>query len=54
MIFVIAFVVGALWGVRTAHKRKGNRMDMAQYAVGYGIVCAVLTLFVFIALDQLA
>ena len=54
MIFVIAFVVGALWGARMARKRKGNRMDMAQYAVGYGIVFVVVALFVFIALDQLA
>lgn len=43
MIVLVAILLGALWGVRQARVQKGNRLDMAQYAAGYGIAAGLVT-----------
>ena len=38
----IGLVLGALLGATRARRAKGNRLDMLQYAAGYGIAGALL------------
>ena len=52
MIYIPAAIAGALLGAYTARKRGGNKLDMAQYAAGYGIVFALLGLIATIILDR--
>ena len=54
MIVIVAAVLGAATGALTARSRKGNAADMAQYAAGYGILCAVIGLIVMIVLSRYA
>lgn len=35
---IIGFILGALWGGTIARRRKGNWMDVAQYALVHGII----------------
>jgi hypothetical protein len=51
MIVLAGFVLGALWGAMLARKRGGNRLDMAQYAVGFGIAMSLAGLFATILLE---
>ena len=53
MIVLFGAVGGALLGARTAHKRDGNRLDMAQYAAGFGIAGTLLGLIVSIVIERL-
>ncbi len=43
---LIGLILGAIWGAIIAWRRNGNAMDIAQYAVGFGIALALLGLFV--------
>ena len=52
MIYIPAAIIGALVGGLTARKRGGNRLDIAQYAAGYGIVFALLGLLLTITLHR--
>lgn len=54
MIVIAAAAAGAVTGAVTARLRKGNSADMAQYAAGYGILCAVIGLVATIALSRMA
>lgn len=53
MIVLAGFVIGALWGGYLARKRKGNRFDIAQYALSFGIAFALVALFVAIFADRM-
>ncbi|MFA5538345.1 MAG: hypothetical protein WCZ72_08825 [Gemmobacter sp.] len=53
MIVIAGFVLGALWGAYLARRRRGNRLDMAQYAAGFGIAFALLGLFATIFLERM-
>ena len=54
MIFIlIGLVIGVAWGVRLAKKRNGSRLDMAQYAAGFGIAFMILGLFVTLLYEYL-
>ena len=45
-MIVLAFaLLGALLGAGNARRRGGNGLDVAQYAAVYGIICALLGLF---------
>lgn len=44
MIVYPAALLGAIWGAVVARRRKGNRLDMAQYAVGFGIAFGLAAL----------
>lgn len=43
-MYIIIGLIGAFIGARTAKKHKGNKIDMLQYAVGFGILFGVLGL----------
>ncbi|MFT4619953.1 MAG: hypothetical protein ACI9KS_002453 [Sulfitobacter sp.] len=49
MLAIVGLVGGAGWGTWLAKKRGGKRLDMLQYAAGFGIfwfiVGLVLTIF---------
>lgn len=53
MIVIVAFIAGVFVGMARARSRKGNRLDIAQYAAIYGIVFAIIGLFATIALERL-
>lgn len=53
MIVFSFAVIGIVIGILTARRRKGSRLDIAQYAAGYGIAFAILGLFTAIALRAL-
>ncbi|MDX5358737.1 MAG: hypothetical protein LPK12_13485 [Rhodobacterales bacterium] len=52
MIILAGLLLGALWGGWLAHKRKGSRLDIAQYAAAFGIAFAILGLFATVILDR--
>lgn len=54
MIVIVSALIGAVIGVTTAKRRKGNRLDMAQYGAGYAIAFMILGLFVTLGIDVLA
>ncbi|AMY68973.1 hypothetical protein [Frigidibacter mobilis] len=54
MIVLAGFGIGVLWGGLLARRRKGNRFDIAQYALSFGIAFALLALFVSIFIDRMA
>ena len=45
-MYLIAALIGALIGARTARKRKGSVLDVAFYATGYSIAFALVTLII--------
>lgn len=53
MIVLAGVVVGAVLGAAAARRRRGNRLDMAQYAAAYGILFGVLGLFATILIDRM-
>lgn len=52
MIIILGALGGALWGGYLAKRRGGNRKDIAQYAGGFGILFAIVGLFVTIYIDH--
>ncbi|WP_323040938.1 hypothetical protein [Gemmobacter sp.] len=52
MIVLAGLLIGALWGALLARKRKGSRLDMAQYAAGFAIAFAILGLFATLIIDR--
>lgn len=52
MIVLAGLLIGALWGAWLARKRKGSRLDMAQYAAGFAIAFAILGLFATLIIDR--
>ena len=53
MIVIVAFLIGAALGASIAARRKGNRLDMAQYGTIFGICFAVVGVFLTVALERL-
>ncbi len=52
MIVLVAALLGGLWGGISAKRRKGNRLDIAQYAAVYAIIGALLGLIGTIAIEK--
>jgi hypothetical protein len=52
MIVLAGLGLGAFWGVQSARKRGGNRMDMAQYGTVYAILFGLVGLFATIGLEK--
>ena len=52
MIVIFGALMGAIIGGATARRRKGNWVDVAQYAVVYAIAFALLGLVVTIAIEK--
>ena len=53
MLPIAAGVLGAFWGARVAKRRGGNRADMAQYAVGYGLSFLLVSYVLIMLADWL-
>ncbi|WP_166434118.1 hypothetical protein [Roseovarius spongiae] len=45
MLVIVGIVGGATWGALLARRRKGNRLDMLQYATGFGIAFGLFAFF---------
>ena len=54
MIPIVSAFIGVVLGVLAARRRNGNRLDVAQYAAGYGIAFALLGVFLGIVIERLA
>ncbi len=54
MIVIVFAILGIFLGLRAARKRSGNRLDMLQYATGYGIAFTLLGVFATLMIDKLA
>lgn len=52
MIIIATTLLGGGFGGWLARKRGGNRYDIAQYATVYGIIFAVLGLFLTMLLER--
>lgn len=52
MIVIGGLVLGIFIGARTAKKNGGGRLDMAQYAAGYGIAFAMVGMIATIAISR--
>ena len=53
MIVIVAFIVGAALGARTAQRKGGSRLDIAQYSAIFGILFAVAGVFATIAIGRM-
>ena len=53
MIVIVCLIVGALVGLFTARKRKGNKLDQLQFAVVYAVAFALLGLFATVVLERM-
>lgn len=54
MLTITGILAGAIWGGYLARRRKGNRLDIMQYAVSSGIAFGLLTFFVSLVFLRLA
>ena len=54
MLVLAGFVGGAIWGGYLARRRKGNRLDMLQYATSFGIAFGLLAFFASVILLRIA
>ena len=52
MVILAAALAGALWGGFLARRRKGSRLDIAQYAASFSIAFAIVGLFATVLLDK--
>lgn len=52
MLVIAALLLGALIGGLHAHKRGGNRLDIAQYATVYAIAFGLIALFASIIISR--
>jgi len=54
MLILGGLVLGGLWGASLARKRKGSKLDIAQYAAGFAIAFAIVGLFATVLIDRFA
>lgn len=52
MIVLGLAAIGALTGLFAARKRRGNRKDMAQYAVGYAMAFAIVGMILTVVIER--
>ncbi len=52
MIIIFAALAGAVIGGITARRRKGNGLDIAQYAAGYALAFVVVGMIVTVIIDR--
>ena len=53
MIVAAALLLGIAWGIRTASRRGGKRLDKLQYGAAAGIAGALLGLVVTIVVERM-
>jgi hypothetical protein len=54
MIIIAGLVSGATLGAITAARRGGKRLDMLQYAAGFGIAFSLFGVFLTIVIERMA
>jgi len=54
MIILVFLILGGVIGAVTAKRRKGNRLDMLQYAAGYAIASGLLGFILTVMIERLA
>lgn len=54
MIVIGSGVLGAVFGARLAKTRGGSNLDMAQYAAGFGIACALAGTILTVIIHRMA
>jgi hypothetical protein len=52
MLILTAALLGAIIGGTTAYRRKGNRLDIAQYAAGYAMAFTIVSMILAVILDR--
>lgn len=52
MIVIALGLIGAIFGVLTARRHKGNKLDMAQYAAGYAMAFGIVGMILTVLLDR--
>ena len=52
MLIPISALLGAIIGGTTAYRRQGNKLDIAQYAVGYAMAFTVVSMILAVILDR--
>jgi len=52
MIIIVGALLGAVIGGMTAYRRKGNKLDIAQYAAGYAMAFTVVSMILAVILDR--
>ena len=54
MIILASLALGVFLGLRAAKKRGGKRLDLLQYAAGYGIAFTLIGVMVTLVVERLA
>ncbi|MFT6023278.1 MAG: hypothetical protein ACI9PY_001391 [Ascidiaceihabitans sp.] len=54
MIVIGAVLLGAIIGAVTAARRKGNTLDILQYAAGFGMAFLIVGMIATVMLHRLA
>ena len=54
MVVIAGLILGAVLGGMTAARRGGKRLDILQYAAGFGIAFCLLGVFLTIFLERMA
>ncbi|MEX0309796.1 MAG: apolipoprotein acyltransferase [Tateyamaria sp.] len=52
MIVIVAALFGALIGGLTARRRKGNTLDILQYAAGYALAFIIVGMVATVLIDR--
>ena len=52
MLILIGALSGAIIGGMTAYRRKGNKLDIAQYAAGYAMAFTIVSMILAVILDR--
>ena len=50
MLMFVGFIGGAFWGGYLARSRKGDYLDILQYAASFGIALGLLGFFISVVL----
>ena len=54
MIVIGAALLGAIIGAFTANRRKGNTLDILQYAAGFAMAFAILGMIATVVIHRMA
>ena len=53
MVLPLAFLIGMIFGIYKATRKKGSTKDKLHYGAVYGITCLLLALIVALFFDRL-
>ena len=52
MLILLGALTGAVIGGMTAYRRKGNKLDIAQYSAGYAMAFTIVSMILAVILDR--